>query len=44
MINAITEMVIGAKTAQDGIEATLSKEVRGVGDPIMLEAIDGLRI
>ena len=43
MVNAIkemrTEMVIGAKTAQYGIEATLPKAVGGVGDPIMQEAI-----
>lgn len=41
MVNAIkemrTEMVIGAKTAQYGIEATLPKAVGGVGDPIQLE-------
>jgi len=43
MVNAIKEMreemVIGAKTAQNGIEATLPKAVGGVGDPIMQEAI-----
>lgn len=43
MVNAIkemrTEMVIGAKTAQYGIEATLPKAAGGVGDPIMQEAI-----
>ncbi|MBX8946387.1 MULTISPECIES: LuxR C-terminal-related transcriptional regulator [Lysinibacillus] len=43
MVNAIkemrAEMVIGAKTAQYGIEATLPKAVGGVGDPIMQEAI-----
>ncbi|WP_427107729.1 helix-turn-helix transcriptional regulator [Lysinibacillus xylanilyticus] len=43
MVNAIkemrSEMVIGAKTAQYGIEATLPKAVGGVGDPIMQEAI-----
>ncbi|SKB59524.1 regulatory protein, luxR family [Lysinibacillus sp. AC-3] len=43
MVNAIKEMreemVIGAKTAQYGIEATLPKAVGGVGDPIMQEAI-----
>ncbi|TKI50852.1 hypothetical protein FC756_27320 [Lysinibacillus mangiferihumi] len=43
MVNAIkemrAEMVIGAKTAQYGIEATLSKAAGGVGDPIMQEAI-----
>lgn len=41
MVNAIkemrAEMVIGAKTAQYGIEATLPKAVGGVGDPIQLE-------
>jgi len=43
MVNAIkemrTEMIVGAKTAQYGIEATLPKAVGGVGDPIMQEAI-----
>lgn len=43
MVNAIkemrAEMVIGAKTAQYGIETTLPKAVGGVGDPIMQEAI-----
>ena len=43
MVNAIkemrTEMVVGAKTAQYGIEATLPKAAGGVGDPIMQEAI-----
>ncbi len=43
MVNAIkemrAEMIIGAKTAQYGIEATLPKAVGGVGDPIMQEAI-----
>lgn len=43
MVNAIkemrAEMVVGAKTAQYGIEATLPKAVGGVGDPIMQEAI-----
>jgi len=43
MVNAIKEMradmVVGAKTAQYGIEATLPKAVGGVGDPIMQEAI-----
>ncbi|MFJ7891317.1 hypothetical protein ACIQYL_25130 [Lysinibacillus xylanilyticus] len=43
MVNAIKEMreemVIGAKTAQYGIEATLPKAVGSVGDPIMQEAI-----
>lgn len=43
MVNAIkemrAEMVIGAKTAQYGIEATLPKAAGGVGDPIMQEAI-----
>lgn len=43
MVNAIkemrSEMVIGAKTAQYGIEATLPKATGGVGDPIMQEAI-----
>lgn len=43
MVNAIkemrSEMVIGAKTAQYGIEATLPKAAGGVGDPIMQEAI-----
>lgn len=43
MVNAIkemrVEMVVGAKTAQYGIEATLPKAVGGVGDPIMQEAI-----
>ncbi|MCR8853654.1 LuxR C-terminal-related transcriptional regulator [Lysinibacillus fusiformis] len=43
MVNAIkemrAEMVIGAKTAQYGIEATLPKATGGVGDPIMQEAI-----
>ncbi|MEY9979707.1 LuxR C-terminal-related transcriptional regulator [Lysinibacillus sp. RC79] len=43
MVNAIkemrTEMVIGAKTAQYGVEATLPKAAGGVGDPIMQEAI-----
>ncbi|WP_336636732.1 LuxR C-terminal-related transcriptional regulator [Lysinibacillus fusiformis] len=43
MVNAIKEMrlemVIGAKTAQYGIEATLPKAVGGVGDPIMQEAV-----
>lgn len=34
-----SEMVIGAKTAQYGIEATLPKAAVGVGDPIMQEAI-----
>lgn len=33
------EIVVGAKTAQYGIEATQPKEVGGVGDPIMQEAI-----
>ncbi|SCX52104.1 LuxR C-terminal-related transcriptional regulator [Lysinibacillus fusiformis] len=41
MVNAIkemrSEMVIGAKTAQYGIEATLPKAAGGVGDPIQLE-------
>ncbi|MGE7113972.1 LuxR C-terminal-related transcriptional regulator [Lysinibacillus sp. NPDC047702] len=41
MVNAIkemrTEMVVGAKTAQYGIEATLPKAAGGVGDPIMQE-------
>lgn len=32
-------MVIGAKTAQYGIEATLPKAAGGVGDPIMQDAI-----
>ncbi|MGE7749892.1 hypothetical protein [Lysinibacillus fusiformis] len=35
----ITEMVIGAKTAQYGNEATLPKTAGGEGDPIMQEAI-----
>ncbi|MFJ7922095.1 hypothetical protein ACIQ6U_20385 [Lysinibacillus fusiformis] len=43
MVNAIKEMrlemVIGAKTAQYGIEAILPKAVGGVGDPIMQEAV-----
>ncbi|WP_342441762.1 LuxR C-terminal-related transcriptional regulator [Lysinibacillus sp. FSL K6-0075] len=43
MVNAIkemrAEMVIGAKTVQYGIEATLPKAAGGVGDPIMQEAI-----
>lgn len=43
MVNAIkemrSEMVIGAKTAQYGIEATLPTAAGGVGDPIMQEAI-----
>ncbi|WP_342550485.1 LuxR C-terminal-related transcriptional regulator [Lysinibacillus sp. FSL M8-0216] len=43
MVNAIkemrSEMVIGAKTAQYGIEATLPKAAGSVGDPIMQEAI-----
>lgn len=43
MVNAIKEMreemVIGAKTAQYGIEASLPKAVGGIGDPIMQEAI-----
>ncbi len=43
MVNAIkemrAEMVVGAKTAQYGIEATLPKAAGGVGDPIMQEAI-----
>ncbi|WP_107951556.1 hypothetical protein [Lysinibacillus parviboronicapiens] len=43
MVNAIkemrAEMVVGAKTAQYGIEATLPKAVGGVGYPIMQEAI-----
>lgn len=43
MVNAIkemrAEMVVGAKTAQYGIEATLPKAVGGVSDPIMQEAI-----
>ncbi|WP_431808786.1 helix-turn-helix transcriptional regulator [Lysinibacillus sphaericus] len=43
MVNAIkemrAEMVIGAKTAQYGIEAALPKAAGGVGDPIMQEAI-----
>ncbi|MFJ7183892.1 hypothetical protein [Lysinibacillus xylanilyticus] len=43
MINVIkemrAEMIIGAKTAQYGIEATLPKAAGGVSDPIMLEAI-----
>lgn len=43
MVNAIkemrSEMVIGAKTAQYGIEATLPKAAGGIGDPIMQEAI-----
>ncbi|TQR27183.1 hypothetical protein C7Y47_23475 [Lysinibacillus sphaericus] len=43
MVNAIkemrAEMVVGAKTAQYGIEATLPKAVGGVGDPIMQEVI-----
>jgi len=43
MINAIkemrVEMVIGAKTAQYGIESTLPKAVGSVCDPIMQEAI-----
>lgn len=43
MVNAIkemrAEMVIGAKTAQYGIEATLPRAAGGVGDPIMQEAI-----
>lgn len=34
-----SEMVIVAKTAQYGIEATLPKVAGGVGDPIMREAI-----
>lgn len=36
-------MVIGAKTAQYGIEATLPKALGGVGDPIMQEAIRCLK-
>lgn len=47
MVNAIkemrSEMVIGAKTAQYGIEATLPKAAGGVGDPIMQEAIRRFR-
>ncbi|WP_244294818.1 hypothetical protein [Lysinibacillus fusiformis] len=43
MVNAIkemrSEMVIGARTAQYGIEATKPKAVGGVGDPIIQEAI-----
>ncbi|KPN95486.1 hypothetical protein [Lysinibacillus sp. ZYM-1] len=43
MVNAIkemrAEMVIGAKTEQYGIEATLPKAAGGVSDPIMKEAI-----
>ncbi|MFF2797160.1 hypothetical protein [Lysinibacillus xylanilyticus] len=43
MINVIkemrAEMIIGAKTAQYGIKATLPKAAGGVSDPIMLEAI-----
>lgn len=43
MINVIkemrAEMIIGAKTAQYGIKATLLKAAGGVSDPIMLEAI-----
>ncbi len=43
MVNAIkeirSEMVIGAKTAQYGIKATLPKVAGGVGDPNMQEAI-----
>lgn len=43
MVNAIKEMreemVIGAKTAQYGIEASLPKAVGAIGDPIMQEAI-----
>ncbi|GLC88240.1 helix-turn-helix transcriptional regulator [Lysinibacillus piscis] len=43
MVNAIkemrAEMVVGAKTSQYGIEATLPKAIGGVGDPIMQEAI-----
>ncbi len=43
MVNAIKEMregmVVGAKTAQYGIGATLPKAVGGVGDPILQEAI-----
>ncbi|MGG1215295.1 LuxR C-terminal-related transcriptional regulator [Micromonospora provocatoris] len=43
MVNAIkemrAEMVIGAKTAQYGIEASLPKAAGGIGDPIMQEAI-----
>ncbi|MGE7750715.1 LuxR C-terminal-related transcriptional regulator [Lysinibacillus fusiformis] len=43
MVNAIkemrAEMVIGAKTAQYGIEATLPKAAGSVGDPIMQEAM-----
>ncbi|MCR8853669.1 hypothetical protein [Lysinibacillus fusiformis] len=43
MVNTIkemrSEMVIEAKTAQYGIEATLPKAAGGVGDPIMQEAI-----
>ncbi|MFJ8513400.1 LuxR C-terminal-related transcriptional regulator [Lysinibacillus xylanilyticus] len=43
MVNAIkemrAEMIIGAKTAQYGVEATLPKAAGGVSDPIMLEAI-----
>ncbi|MBG9756149.1 hypothetical protein [Lysinibacillus sphaericus] len=41
MVKAIkemrSEMVIGAKTAQYGIEATLPKATGGVSDPIQLE-------
>ncbi len=43
MVNAIkemrSEMVIGAKAAQYGIEAALPRAAGGVGDPIMQEAI-----
>ena len=43
MINVIkemrAEMIIGAKTAQYGIKATLPKAAGGVSDPIILEVI-----
>ncbi|MFJ7663934.1 helix-turn-helix transcriptional regulator [Lysinibacillus sp. NPDC097162] len=43
MVNAIkemrTEMIVGVKTAQYGIDATLPKAAGGVGDPIMQEVI-----
>ncbi len=48
MVNAIkemrAEMVIGAKNAQYGIEATLPKAAIGVGDPIMQKALDVRKI
>ncbi len=47
MINVIkemrAEMIIGAKTAQYGIKATLLKAAGGVSDPIILEAIRRLK-